>query len=321
MAITPQTDVYLIKSPLEEDNQNQLTFSSKTAQANYFSNLPHILLQGFTYQRKDNIIRVPRHIDDIRTYNYVMYKNNAYDDKFFYAFITKMEYINDNMTAVTIKTDVMQTWLFDIDFKSSFVEREHVNNDTIGLHTIDEPVGTGEYISNNFGVINTMGTSQNIVIGVSKLLEGMTYWTTRQYTGVYSGLYLYTFHTEGGFTAQQNASHFIRAYDKAGYGADIVEMYLVPSDYITDVEWLHNVTYDDNGTVTLYYGLIKGTLASSFDNVTIPINTTIDGYTPKNNKMFVAPLIIYIYQTMLVLMLFIIMKILRIIHHIFFQKV
>ena len=65
-AITPQTDVYLLKVPLEIDNENQLTFSNATAQFNYFNGLSDkLLLDNFTYQRKDGVIRVPYGIDDI----------------------------------------------------------------------------------------------------------------------------------------------------------------------------------------------------------------------------------------------------------------
>ena len=35
---------------------------------------------------------------------------------------------------------------FDYTFKASFIEREHVSNDTIGLHTVPENLESGEYI-------------------------------------------------------------------------------------------------------------------------------------------------------------------------------
>ena len=38
--IAPQTDVYLLKVPLEIDEVNQLTFANTTAQFNYFNSLP-----------------------------------------------------------------------------------------------------------------------------------------------------------------------------------------------------------------------------------------------------------------------------------------
>ena len=148
-AITPQTDLRLLKCPIESDNRNQMTFSSKQTQYNYFNSLPKMEVDNFTYQRKDSVIRFPAHIDSILDYNYVMYQNEAYTNKWFYAFITNMEYVNDNMTYITIKTDVYQTWQFDIQWKRSFVEREHVNDDTIGKNLLPENLETGEYVVNN----------------------------------------------------------------------------------------------------------------------------------------------------------------------------
>ena len=93
-------------------------------------------------------MRFPAHIDSLLEYTYVMYRNTAYGNKWFYAFITDMQYINDNMTAITIKTDSWQTWGFDVTLKKSFVEREHVADDTFGIHTVPEGVDTGEYVCN-----------------------------------------------------------------------------------------------------------------------------------------------------------------------------
>ena len=120
MVITPQTDLYLLKVPLEMSNDNQLTFTDRDAQYRYFFNLPKMSGDGmFTYQRKDGVIRFGALIDDIMEYNYVLYRNTAYSNKWFYAYITGMEYVNDNMTLITIKTDVYQTWMFNIVWKRS----------------------------------------------------------------------------------------------------------------------------------------------------------------------------------------------------------
>lgn len=56
-----------------------------------------------------------------------MYQNENYSDKWFYAFIDGMKYINDSMTEISISTDVWQTWQFDLEFMESFVEREMIN--------------------------------------------------------------------------------------------------------------------------------------------------------------------------------------------------
>lgn len=160
--ITPNTNIRLLKVPFEIARKNQLTFTNLTAQTNYFLSLPHLEYDNTTYQRQNNIIRFEAPIDDIRTYNYVMYKNESYSNKWFYAYIMNMEYKNDNTTDITIQTDVFQTWQFDIVYNKMFVEREHVNNDTIGAHTYPENLETGETIIDGTDTFN-MGANKYII--------------------------------------------------------------------------------------------------------------------------------------------------------------
>jgi hypothetical protein len=145
MAISPSTDLYLLKLPIELNDENQLTFANATAQATYFLSLDKIGETDFTYQRRENAIRYPAHIDSIIQYNYVMYKNENYTNKWFYARIMNMEYINDGMTLISIEEDAFQTWQFDLNYSQCFVEREHVNDDTEGLHTVPEGLELGDY--------------------------------------------------------------------------------------------------------------------------------------------------------------------------------
>ena len=79
-----------------------------------------------------------------------MYQNENYSDKWFYAFIVNMEYRADNLTYITIGTDVWQTWQFDITLKESFVEREHVAkvDDTTYKNLEPEGLEIGEPIIN-----------------------------------------------------------------------------------------------------------------------------------------------------------------------------
>ena len=145
MVIIPDSDIYLLKSPLQIDNKNQLTFTNATAQYNYFSSLTKLELEGATYQRKDGAIRFEGNFDDLVDYNYCMYKNTHYNNKWFYAYIIGMEYKNDNCTYVYIKTDVWQSWQFDIVYKPSFVEREMINvsADNPGANLMPESFETG----------------------------------------------------------------------------------------------------------------------------------------------------------------------------------
>lgn len=128
MALTPNTNIRILKLPLEIDNKNQLTFSDLQSQYDYFLSISdYIEIDEAYYQRKDNILMWPAHIDSIIEYNYCMYQNENYSDKWFFAFITNMEYENDGTTRVYLQTDVFQTWQFDLTWKQSFIEREMIN--------------------------------------------------------------------------------------------------------------------------------------------------------------------------------------------------
>lgn len=155
MFVTPNTNIRLLKCPLTLDNKNQITFANKQAQFNYFNSLDYFEMQDSSYHRKDNAIRYNGLFDDLIEYNYCMYQNENYSNKWFYAFITGMEYVNNSMTLVHIATDVFQTWQFDLDFKESFIEREMcaVSEDIAENNLLPENLETGEYIVRWYGRI------------------------------------------------------------------------------------------------------------------------------------------------------------------------
>lgn len=292
--ITPHTSVYLIKCPLEEDNQNQLKFANATAQHNYFNSLPKLEFDNFSYQRQDGVIRINEHIDNIISYNYVMYQNEDYGNKWFYAFITNMEYVNDNCTYVSIKTDVWQTWQFALTFKPSFVEREHVNDDTFGLHTLEENIPAGEWKNNDsveYGVYQPKTCF--VAVMVTELLPSLAnHWPNsagkKIYGGIPNGCYVIMCDTEllsASATSYDNLAH---AYDHEDKADAIVAMYLVPKSIMgtAGTDYLELSTTLEGGYA--FDGFIpKGTTgAKTIANLTVYRNSTIDGYTPKNNKCF-----------------------------------
>ena len=238
-AITPQTELRLLKCPLEEDNKHQLTFANATAQYNYFNGLTHLTADNFTYQRKDSIIRYPEHIDNLLGYNYVMYQNEAYTNKWFYAFITNMEYVNDHMTNITIKTDCFQTWQFDIVYKKSFIEREHVNDDTVGNHTVPEQVETGEYVCNDKGYLYSAGNTTYVVIGATKEPEEIGMQIDRYYNGIFSGCQYLAFSETNG------ASNYLRAMDNLGIGDAVVNVFIAPAEICGTLNFENVDIHDD----------------------------------------------------------------------------
>ena len=164
LAVTPDSSIRILKCPIRLDDRNQLTFSTLQSQTDYFLSLPYLYDNNLSYIRKDGVLRASTTAsgqnqltyEDFLDYNYCMYKNTHYEDKWFYAYISDVKYINDGCCELSLETDVYQTWMFDLSFKDSFIEREHVNNDTVGLHTVPENVEMGEYIENNWDYISEL---------------------------------------------------------------------------------------------------------------------------------------------------------------------
>lgn len=292
-AVTPSTDLYLLQCPIEIDNRNQINFANATAQYNYFSGLNKLSVDNFSYQRKDSTIRYPAHIDDIRHYNYVMYRNDNYSNKWFYAFIENMEYLNDSTTLIKIKTDCYQTWQFDIIFKRSFVVREHVNDDTIGKHTLEEDLPVGEPIINNQQVMNIcsiLDGNVRYVCQVTQLPDGVNIpspqngntYDDRIYNGVPQGCYICVFKNTKQF------SKFSTWYDKKGQQGALVAYFIVPESLVGN-------TYYKTYTIGESVGDVEvGFMASSnnYVNITTPnitYSSTLDGYTPVNRKLYCYP--------------------------------
>lgn len=293
--ITPSSDLYLLECPLEADMNHQLDFADANAQFTYFSGLGHKYYDDFTYIRKDNVIKVNECMDDILNYNYIMYRNTSYGNKWFYAFITRMEYLSNEVTAIYFRLDVWQTWQFDLAFRRCFVEREHVNDDTVGLHTIDEGLGTGEYIVNSVTdktICQPTETGSWIAMAVTELpvtsggqsiLPSAV--TSRMYNGVIQGCYLMLF--EYNTTGIQTLSNVITYYDGEGKKDAIVSIYALPKNI-----------YDSNHTMSLSYvdpfegdvfWFTSNSGASDLGSTTLTRNSSLNGYTPKNGKMYCFP--------------------------------
>ena len=61
MGINPK-NTYIKLVHVEITPEHQLTFADLSAQKSYFNGLTGLILDDFSYQRKDNVIRVPRSI-------------------------------------------------------------------------------------------------------------------------------------------------------------------------------------------------------------------------------------------------------------------
>lgn len=158
--IEPNTEIrFLHDVPLDPDYENTLYFDNKEQQTNYFLNRTKHTFTNQSYQRKNKgWLRVGFLTDvyggsvirDLYNSTYMMFKNSNYENKWFYAFVDKVEYVNNNTVDVQYHIDVMQTWHFDYVLNQCFIERQHATTDYVGSNTIPEQLETGDYMDAAF---------------------------------------------------------------------------------------------------------------------------------------------------------------------------
>lgn len=305
--------VYLLNVPLEDDMKNTLYFASSSAQHSYFESVIGKTYTNVSYQSETRTFRCPDQIDTVRQYNYIMWQNSAYSNKWFYAFIEKMTYVSDGYTDVVFEVDPLQTYMFDITIKPSIVEREHTNNDTIGANTYPENVELGEMICNgdviNFGgaTIDNVNKRYYIIIEVSQVEnkgEGGTVsyrWVNGDHdlTPSINAIERGTIPLIIGGTFAGSSSGVIRSadeitklYDNSGLSGSIVNMYILPNQLVPAFNEIILKSTPAQGSVIELDGI--GVPVATNSPVSITTNSfnrpnNIRGYIPRNNKLLCHP--------------------------------
>lgn len=167
MFIEPNTIIRILRNvPLDTTYKHTIFFDSVTAQSDYFIGLTkhHLTLQ--TYQRvQKGKARVHLNAESLYDCNYMMFQNASFGNKWFYAFITGVEYINNIVSEITFEIDVMQTWHFDYNLGVCYVVRQHATMDYPGDNLETEPVDIGVMKCSN---IQTTGLFDSYVAVVAQ---------------------------------------------------------------------------------------------------------------------------------------------------------
>ena len=145
----PEGRIYLVKDvDIDVSYTHQYYFRNTDAQLTFFQNKTFKTLENGTYQRKNiNTIQVPYQADEIRECKYLFWENPDYSYKYYYAFVTSIDYINPGVSQINYQLDVYQTYLFDMNWKQSFIERQHTQrylpNGQPVVNTLDENLDYG----------------------------------------------------------------------------------------------------------------------------------------------------------------------------------
>lgn len=289
--IIPQTELRLLKTPLEQDSEHTLSFNNMSAQTSYFLSQTFKAYSDFTYQRESQSVVVSEPYDTICTCNYLMYKNNGFTNKYFYAFISKMEYVSENSTRIYFTIDSLQTWYFNINYNRTFVEREHVNDDSLGANTVPEGLECGELTMCHAPTVYLNNpTDYYICLAVSEdPYESIEAFDTvhRKYNGIFSGLYYI------GCKTFNDATNVVAIYDSTGKADAIYSIFMIPKTFITSLltpqEWKYPTVGTAQYTAEVYLipDMSNSDIIGGIEGI---YPTTIgNNYTPRNKKLLTFP--------------------------------
>lgn len=163
--VAPSTIVRFLKGvPLESTYENTVYWettegATRAVQAETFAKYTkapvtdtdgkvyNFYIDKLSYQRYGrNQIKVAIPMDMLLDCNYMMFNNARFGSKWFYAFITKLEYVSEVTTIVSYEIDVLQTWFFDYHPNACFIERAHAYSDIIGKNLVREDFELGEMV-------------------------------------------------------------------------------------------------------------------------------------------------------------------------------
>lgn len=243
---TPSTNLRLLNVPLEAGYSDTLWFPDVNTQTQYFLGKVVKAINDFNFIKKDNTITINGNVETYYNCNYIMYQNANFSNKWFYAFINRIEWASNSSTRLYCSTDCIQTWFFDITYYQSFIERQHSTTDTAGDNIVPEPfqpsqpcqmvASSSNYLPSRIGVFATCDSN-----GGS--LEGT------RINGIYTGARMISSSQDVGTT-----NTLLKNYVDNGLATGIVAIKNLP---------------DETGVTT--------------ETAKRPV--TVDGYVPVNKKL------------------------------------
>lgn len=266
--IQPNGVVYLIRGYQgDKDYNHTYRFNSAIEQYGFFYNLVPEPKTKFSFTNQNyirhtvGVLRLKGISDDYITCNYMMFKNTAFANKWFYAFIDKVEYVNNNCCEVYYTIDVIQTWWFDFEVGECFVEREHTQTDNYGAYLIPEPFSTGMKVG--YKVITRSFTDFEYLILYNKNDSGGSY-----INGLYTPQSILIINQENIGTLSREVNRLITE------GATITSISVIPSECITTDSTKPFPTKVASIIISPPWDVDNGELHN--------------GYKPKNNKIYTA---------------------------------
>lgn len=248
---TPSTNLRLLNVPLESGYTDTLWFPDVATQTNYFLGKVVRQINDFNFIKKDNTITVNGNVESFYNCNYIMYQNDNFTNKWFYAFIDRVEWASNSSTRLYCSTDAIQSWFFDITYYQSFIERQHSITDVAGDNIVPEPF-TPPVIKFNTTTSSTVDLTPDQINIFATCMPDGTSMSGEKVNGIYSAA-----GRIGSAIDPDTVSNIIQQYVNNGLASAISRVQQVPSV------------------------LASGTVARGYAKRP----SEIDGYIPKNKKL------------------------------------
>ena len=142
---------------LTPDSEDTIYFASRQAKDDYFSSLVNNVLdeQNVTYINgagNKGVFRSALGMSHLYNVRYLRFRNaedsstSHFDTKWWYAWVTSVDYANNGMTEVSFEIDDLMSWMGDFDLGKCLIVREHVKDDRVYQNYIEEDLPTGDYV-------------------------------------------------------------------------------------------------------------------------------------------------------------------------------
>lgn len=250
---------------LSDKYENSLYFPTVAAKDNYFSNLTPIgRVLTCTYTRENKgFVRVELPMSTLIGATYMRFKNTSFENKWFYAFVNKVNYINNLTTEVQFTIDPLMTWQGTFTLNECYIERQHTVNDGIGNNIAEEGLSVGEYVIEDKQLL-TMGTSCIVMVYIENTSD------------VAAGKMV------GGVYCPYKVARFGTTQSEIDRLNGILE-WIVDHNLIENVVSLY-MTYSD-----LALSITEGDGTGEEEVVISKPYQSLNGYVPRNKKLFCYP--------------------------------
>ena len=133
---------------LDRNYENVLSYNEESM-VNLCRNNQIYNAREYTFLGDTNYIDIECEYGIAMYANYVAFINPTFGNKWIFAWVTDVKLMNPSTSRIYFDIDVWSTWYSRFNVGKAFIEREHVEDDTFGKHTIIEGLETGEYTIKN----------------------------------------------------------------------------------------------------------------------------------------------------------------------------